>query len=35
LTGNNYNNIMLVAPIFMVIALALMWGVRRGEAKTG
>ena len=34
-TGNNYNNVMLVAPIFMVIALVLMWGVRRGEAKTG
>jgi MFS family permease len=33
LTGNNYNNIMLVAPIFMIIALVLMWGVRRGEAK--
>jgi MFS-type transporter involved in bile tolerance (Atg22 family) len=33
LTGNNYNNIMLVAPIFMVVALVLMWGVRRGEAK--
>jgi len=35
LTGNNYNNIMLVAPFFMVIALVLMWGVRRGEAKPG
>jgi len=35
LTGNNYNNIMIVAPFFMLIALALMWGVRRGEAKTG
>jgi hypothetical protein len=23
---------MLVAPIFMVVALVLMWGVRRGEA---
>jgi Na+/melibiose symporter-like transporter len=33
LTSGNYNNIMLVAPIFMVIALVLMWGVRRGEAK--
>lgn len=32
LTGNNYNNIMIVAPIFMVIALALMLGVKRGEA---
>jgi MFS-type transporter involved in bile tolerance (Atg22 family) len=33
LTGNNYNNIMLVAPFFMVLALLMMWGVRRGEAK--
>lgn len=32
-TGNNYNNVMLVAPIFMLLALAMMWGVRRGEAK--
>ncbi|MGB9672531.1 MAG: SLC45 family MFS transporter [Anaerolineales bacterium] len=32
LTGNNYNNIMLVAPLFMLIALSLMLGVRRGEA---
>jgi hypothetical protein len=23
---------MLIAPIFMVVALVLMWGVRRGEA---
>jgi maltose/moltooligosaccharide transporter len=34
LTNGNYNNIMLFAPIFMVIALVLMWGVRSGEAKT-
>ena len=34
LTNNNYNNIMLVAPIFMVVALVLMLGVRRGEATT-
>jgi len=34
LTGNNYNTVMLVAPIFMVVALFLMLGVRRGEAKT-
>ncbi len=34
LSGNNYNSIMVVAPIFMVFALWLMWGVRRGEAKT-
>ncbi|MBN1453323.1 MAG: SLC45 family MFS transporter [Anaerolineales bacterium] len=33
LTGNNYNTIMLVAPIFMAMALWLMLGVRRGEAK--
>jgi MFS family permease len=31
-TGNNYNSIMIIAPIFMVVALALMWGVKRGEA---
>jgi MFS family permease len=31
-TGNNYNSIMLVSPIFMAIALCLMLGVRRGEA---
>jgi maltose/moltooligosaccharide transporter len=34
LSGRNYNTIMLVAPIFMLGALILMWGVRRGEAKT-
>jgi maltose/moltooligosaccharide transporter len=33
LTGNNYNTIMMVAPIFMLLALLLMLGVRRGEAK--
>jgi MFS family permease len=33
-SGNNYNSIMVVAPIFMACALILMWGVRRGEAKT-
>ena len=32
LTGNNYNAIMIVAPIFMVVALLMMLGVRRGEA---
>ena len=32
LTGGDYNSIMLVAPIFMAIALVLMWGVKRGEA---
>jgi MFS family permease len=33
LTGNNYNIIMLLAPIFMAIALVLMLGVKRGEAR--
>lgn len=33
LTRDNYNTIMLVAPIFMIMALLLMLGVRRGEAK--
>lgn len=33
LSGNNYNSIMVVGPIFMFCALILMWGVRRGEAK--
>jgi len=33
LTGGNYNSIMIVAPIFMVIALFLMLGVHRGEAR--
>jgi MFS family permease len=32
LTGNNYNIVMLIAPIFMIIALWLMLGVKRGEA---
>lgn len=32
LTGNNYNVIMLIAPFFMITALVLMLGVRRGEA---
>jgi len=32
LTGNNYNVIMLIAPMFMLIALWLMLGVKRGEA---
>lgn len=35
ITGNNYGSIMWVAPIFMITALVMMWGVRRGEAKTG
>jgi Na+/melibiose symporter-like transporter len=32
LTGNNFNIIMLIAPFFMLTALVLMLGVRRGEA---
>jgi MFS family permease len=32
LTGKNYNNVMIVAPVFMVVALVMMLGVRRGEA---
>lgn len=32
LSGNNYNVIMLIAPFFMLAALVLMLGVRRGEA---
>jgi len=32
LTGRNYNNIMLAAPLFLVAALVLMVGVKRGEA---
>jgi len=31
-SGNNYNVIMLIAPFFMLTALVLMLGVRRGEA---
>ncbi len=32
LSGNNYNNVMLLAPLFMVVAFFLMIGVKRGEA---
>jgi Na+/melibiose symporter-like transporter len=32
-TGSNYNNIMIVGPVFMALALIMMIGVRRGEAK--
>jgi len=35
LTQNNYNVIMLIAPFFMLTALVLMLGVRRGEAAAG
>lgn len=31
-SGDNYNSIMLMAPVFMACALILMLGVRRGEA---
>jgi len=34
LSGNRYNIIMLISPIFLVIALFLMLGVKRGEAQT-
>lgn len=33
LTGRNYGMVMVVGPIFMALALAMMIGVRRGEAK--
>lgn len=32
-SGGNYNAIMLIAPVFMLAALLLMFGVRRGEAQ--
>jgi maltose/moltooligosaccharide transporter len=32
-SGNNYSLIMLVGPIFMVLAFIMMMGVRRGEKK--
>ncbi|MEJ5314182.1 MULTISPECIES: SLC45 family MFS transporter [Anaerolinea] len=34
LTGKNYSNTMLVGPVFMLVALVMMLGVRRGEART-
>lgn len=33
LTGRNYNLIMIVGPLFMMVALVMMIGVRRGEIK--
>jgi maltose/moltooligosaccharide transporter len=33
LSGNDYGMVMLVAPIFMLIAFVMMLGVRRGEAS--
>jgi MFS family permease len=32
LSGKNYNAVMGASPVFMLIALILMWGVKRGEA---
>jgi MFS family permease len=33
LSGRNYNAVMMAAPLFMIVALILMLGVRKGEAK--
>jgi MFS-type transporter involved in bile tolerance (Atg22 family) len=33
LSGNNYNTMMFVAPFFLLVALVLMLGVKRGEAQ--
>jgi len=33
LSGNNYNTMMYVAPFFLLVALVLMLGVKRGEAQ--
>lgn len=33
LSGGNYNIIMLIAPFFMIVAMVLMLGVKRGEAQ--
>ena len=35
LSGDRYNTIMLISPLFLVAALVLMLGVRRGEAAPG
>jgi MFS family permease len=35
LSGDRYNTIMLISPLFLVAALILMLGVRRGEAAPG
>jgi MFS family permease len=32
--NNNYNMIMIISPIFMLIAFWLMLGVKKGEAST-
>jgi maltose/moltooligosaccharide transporter len=34
LNGERYNSIMLISPLFLMIALILMLGVKRGEAQT-
>ena len=34
LSGERYNSIMLISPLFLIIALILMLGVKRGEAQT-
>ena len=33
MTGDNYNSMMIAAPVCMVVAFLLMLGVRRGEAR--
>ncbi len=33
-TNRNYNSVMVIGPIFMAMALVMMVGVRRGEAKS-
>jgi maltose/moltooligosaccharide transporter len=33
LSGNNYNTMMFVGPLFLIVALVLMLGVKRGEAQ--
>lgn len=33
LSGNNYNLMMFVSPLFLLVALVLMLGVKRGEAQ--
>jgi maltose/moltooligosaccharide transporter len=34
ISGNGYNTIMLTSPLFLLIALWLMLGVKHGEAKS-
>lgn len=35
LSGNRYNMMMLISPLFLIVAWILMLGVRRGEATSG